>query len=428
MSSYSRLLISLFILLFTSIGCANQNNITKNNPEEDLYIMLALDSEKISDYNNSYTYYKKLFDLTKKEDYLRKSIEYSFRTEQFEQMYKLSRVAIDEFPKSKEYFWHQLILSLYSLGKTPEAISEAKKLIKEFQSSQSYELLANIYYTSKEYANSLKYYESAYALNQNQKTLIQLTNILYSYLNKKDVALAYLETYLQTKGCSAQVCNKLMLIYQEQGNIDGMISILNRMYAKYKNNPELNKTTLFIQNLIISLLEKKDIKKAIKFLEETGVDQSKLINLYYQDKQLAKALKLTKELYKKTRKPDLLGKIAMYRFELAPDKKKVMPNVIANFELALSSGINNASYQNYYGYLLIDFDIDIEKGLSLVKEALKTAPNNIAYLDSLAWGYYKLNKCEEAYKVMSKVVVAAGVNDKEIKKHWEKIKKCVKGK
>jgi tetratricopeptide (TPR) repeat protein len=236
----------------------------------------------------------------------------------------------------------------------------------------------DIYYASKEYSNSLKYYESAYTLNQNQQTLVKLTNILYSYLNKKDVALAYLETYLQTKGCSAQICNKLMLIYQEQGNIDGMISILNRMYTKYKDNPELEKTTLFIQNLIISLLEKKDIKKAIKFLEETGIDQTKLINLYYRDKQLTKALKLTKKIYKQTRKPELLGKIAMYRFELASDKRKVMPNVIANFELALSSGINNASYQNYYGYLLIDFDIDIKKGLVLVKEALKTAPNNIA--------------------------------------------------
>ena len=428
MSSYSRSLILLFILLFSSVGCANQNEITKSNPEEDLYIMLALDSEKNSDYQNSFKFYKKLYSLTKKEDYLKKSIEYSFKNKQFEDMNKLSRIALEKFPKNKEYYWHQIVISLHSIGKTEEAITEAKELLKEFQTSQSYELLGNIYYVMKDYKNSLKYYESAYALNQNQKTLIQLTNILYSYLNKKDVALAYLETYLQTKGCNAQVCNKLMLIYQEQGNIDGMISILNRMYTKYKDNPELSKTTLFIQNLIISLLEKKDIKKAIKFLEDTGIDQAKLINLYYRDRQLAKALKLTKKLYKKTRKPELLGKIAMYRFELATDKKKVMPNVIANFELALSSGINNASYQNYYGYLLIDFDIDIDKGLTLVKEALKTAPNNIAYLDSLAWGYYKLQRCEEAYKVMSKVVVAAGVSDKEIKKHWEKIKKCVKGK
>ena len=60
-----------------------------------------------------------------------------------------------------------------------------------------------------------------------------------------------------------------MLIYQEQGNVDGMLSILNRMYLKYKRNPALNKTTLMIQNLIVTLLEGKDIKEAIKFLEKT---------------------------------------------------------------------------------------------------------------------------------------------------------------
>lgn len=426
MSSYSRLILFILILL-SSIGCANQNNIVKSNPKVDLYIMLALDSEKNSDYKNSFQYYRELYNITKEENYLKKSIEHSFRSKQFQTMNTLSKIGFQEFPKNKEYFWHQIIISLHSLGKEKEAITEAKNLIKEFQTSQSYELIAKIYYASKEYASSLKYYESAYALNQNQTTLIQLTNILYAYLNKKDVALAYLETYLQTKGCSAKICNKLMLIYQEQGNVNGMLSILNRMYTKYKNKPELSKTTLFIQKLIISLLEKKDINKAIDFLEQTGIDQTKLINLYYQNRELKKALMLTKKLYKKTKKPDLLGKIAMYRFELAPNKKKVMKNVIANFELALSSGINNASYQNYYGYLLIDFEIDIKKGLNLVKDALKTAPNNIAFLDSLAWGYYKLHQCKDAYRVMSKVVVAAGLKDKEIKKHWDNIKKCIKG-
>lgn len=427
MSRYNRLIVLLFIL-FSSIGCVNQSNVVKNNPKEDLYIMLALDSERNLDYKNSYKYYKKLYDISHKESYLKKSIIYSFKSKQFQTMHELSNIGLKQFPKNKEYFWDQLVVSLYSLGKKKEVITEAKKLIKEFQTSQSYELLANIYYNFKEYTNSLKYYESAYTLNQNEKTLIQLTNILYNYLNKKDVALAYLETYLHTKGCGGQVCNKLMLIYQEQGNVNGMISILNRMYTKYKNKPKLAKTTRSIQNLIVSLLEKKDINKAIKFLEKTGSDQTKLINLYYQNRQLSKALKLTKKLYKKTRNPDLLGKIAMYRFELAPNKRKVMKHVIADFQLALSSGINNASYQNYYGYLLIDFDIDAKKGLTLVQEALKTAPNNIAYLDSLAWGYYKTKQCEKAYRVISKVVVTVGLKDKEIRKHWDKIKQCVKEK
>jgi tetratricopeptide (TPR) repeat protein len=207
-----------------------------------------------------------------------------------------------------------------------------------------------------------------------------------------------------------------------------VLSILNRMYLKYQRDPSLHKTTLLIQNIIVSLLETKDIKEAIKFLEKTKIDQTKLINLYYQDGQLEKALKLTRRFYRKTRKPDLLGKIAMYEFELAKDKHKVMKHVIANFELALSSGINNASYQNYYGYLLIDFNINVSKGIRLIESALKTAPNNVAYLDSLAWGYYKIGNCKKALSIMKKVIIVTGLKDQEINLHWKNIKACKKGK
>jgi len=428
MSSYSRVIFFTLILSLSTIGCASQKDINSKDisSKEDLYIMLALDSEKNLDFKNSFKFYDKLYKLTSKKSYLKKAISYSYKSSSYEQMYTLSKKAVDIFPKEEEYFKHQQIIALHGQKKTDQALKDAKKIIKKYQTWQSYELIANIYYEIKDYKNSLKYYESAYAIKQNDKTLIRLTDILYSYLNQKDVALAYLETYIQTKKCNPKICNKLMLIYQEQGNIDGMLSILNRMYIKYKDKPNLSQTTLFIQRLIVSLLEKKDIKKAIKFLEESGIDQTKLINLYYQDRQLKKALRLTKRLYRKTKNPELLGKIAMYRFELAPNKKKVMKNVIANFELALSSGINNASYQNYYGYLLIDFDIDVEKGLKLVKQALKTAPNNMAYLDSLAWGYYKQNKCQKAYDIMAKIIQATGLKDPEIKLHFQKIEKCLK--
>lgn len=430
MSSYSRIILFI-ILVISSVSCAKQPysaTQTNYNHKEDLYIMLALDSEGQKKSKNSLQYYSKLYDLTEEEIYIKKAILHSYQAKKYENMYDLSQTALDQFPKNKEYYSQQIIIALLALDKSNEALNKSLILLKEFKTANSYEIVANIYYSQKDYKNSLTYYESAYAQNKNENTLLKLTNVLYSYLDKKAVALAYLETYLQTKGCTAQVCNKLMLIYQEQGNIDGMISILKRMYNKYKTNPALYKTTLFIQNLMVSLLEKKDINEAIKFLEKTEINNTKLINLYYQNNQLEKALKLTKKMYTKTKKPELLGKIAMYRFELAKDKQKVMKNVIANFELALSSGINNASYQNYYGYLLIEFNIDVKKGIALVKKALKTSPNNIAYLDSLAWGWYKIDECEKAYDIMSKVISVTGLKDPEIRFHWEKIQNCKKGK
>jgi hypothetical protein len=196
------------------------------------------------------------------------------------------------------------------------------------------------------------------------------------------------------------------------------------MYNKYKNSSGYEKVTTLLENHLVTLLEKKDIKEAIAFLEKNSSDTNRLLNLYYQDHQYDKALVLVRKLYRKSRDPELLGKIAMYQFEGAADKSKVLKHVIANFELALSSGINNSSYQNYYGYLLIDYDINIKKGIKLVQTALKSMPNNLAYLDSLAWGYYKLGECEKAFETISKVVEAAGLKDPEIRYHWDSITKC----
>ena len=427
MSSYSRIVLFI-VLLLGSIGCAKQYNSSdtekKVNYREDLLIMMALDSENNQKYLHSFEYYKKLFEMTDKEIYLKKTIAYSYKLKKYDQMLELSKIGSKTFEKKNEYFIQQSIIGYLSLKKLDLALQKAKELLKDYNSAKNYEIIANIYYAKGDYKNSLKYYESAYVKNQNEYTLLKLTNILYTYLNQKDIALAYLETYLQTKGCSTDVCNKLMLIYQEQGNIDGMISILNKIYLKYSLDPNLKKTSLMIQNILVSLLERKDINKAIKYLEKHKINKQRLLNLYEQNGKLEKALALTRVLYKQTNKPELLGKIAMFQFELAKDKKAIMKHVVANFELALSSGINNPSYQNYYGYLLIDFDMDIKKGLKLIKSALKTTPNNIAYLDSLAWGYYKLGKCKKALQVMERVINTAGLNDHEIRIHWEKINNC----
>jgi len=346
MSGYRNAIV-VFTLIFGFTGCINGTDITKTKPnyQEDLTMLMALDSERTRNYADGFKYYYSLYKMTGKEIYLSKTIYNSFKLKDFKTVEQLANEGMKKF--NKPLYVYEYVLSLTAQKHYAKALSVAKSLLKKKPTSQHYELIANIYYQQQNYKEAIKYYESAYADNQNEKTLLRLVNILYNYLNKKDEALAYLETYVQTHKCNPLVCNKLMLIYQEQGNIDGMLSILTRMYDRYKDNHVQPQAIHAIQNLIVSLLEKKDIKQAIKFLEDNNIDQDKLINLYYQDHQLDKALKLTKEIYDKTKDPELLGKIAMYRFELAPDKRKVMKNVIGNFELAISSGINNAEYQNY---------------------------------------------------------------------------------
>ncbi len=106
------------------------------------------------------------------------------------------------------------------------------------------------------------------------------------------------------------------------------------------------------------------------------------------------------------------------------DDRNMLSLVVNKFEKPLREGIKDSVYLNYYGYTLIDKDIDVERGVEIVKDALKEQPNNSYYLDSLAWGYYKLHMCKEAYKEMKRVIDMEGLDEDDILQHWVAIQNC----
>ncbi len=121
---------------------------------------------------------------------------------------------------------------------------------------------------------------------------------------------------------------------------------------------------------------------------------------------------------------DYLAQQAIIQFEMAEDKTKVVNDVIAKLERV--SITNNPIFENYLAYIYIDYNINLKRGVFLVKKALEQDPKNIAFLDTLAWGEYKLKNCKEAFKQMKKVIDEVGLDDAEIKMHWHKIKECKK--
>ena len=75
---------------------------------------------------------------------------------------------------------------------------------------------------------------------------------------------------------------------------------------------------------------------------------------------------------------------------------------------------------------MIDHDIDVKKGIEYVKRALEIEPKAAYYLDSLAWGYFKLNECEKAAKIMEEIENMGESDNEEIAEHIKAIKECVK--
>ncbi len=67
-----------------------------------------------------------------------------------------------------------------------------------------------------------------------------------------------------------------------------------------------------------------------------------------------------------------------------------------------------ASTLNYLGYMLADENVRLQEAQDLIKKAVNLDPNNYAYLDSLGWVYYRLNRLDDAEQQLTRSVQLSG--------------------
>jgi tetratricopeptide (TPR) repeat protein len=68
----------------------------------------------------------------------------------------------------------------------------------------------------------------------------------------------------------------------------------------------------------------------------------------------------------------------------------------AEFRKVLEMNPENDAALNYLGYMLADRNVRLEEARDMVSKAVAHEPNSGAYLDSLGWVYFRLNKLPEA--------------------------------
>lgn len=436
MSSYKKFIV-LFLVFFINACSSEKLNLqtkkeikitkVKEYAYENHYIMFALEYENQKDYPSARQLYKKLYKNTSNYEYLVKYLSLSFFLKQYTDITTLvDKELINEIENTK---YESKILQIYTLAltaleKNQEALKYANKLVNNYKSPNNYELLGKIYLNEKNYENAYKNFYEAFKLNNSAKNLILASNIQYLHLEEKNRAKDSLKKYIKNNGYVYSASLQLLSYYEKDKESDKLIELLKKMHKSYvqKNNIVLENKT---KSLLVSYLAKKDINEVIVFLEENAYEDGLLLDLYKVSNQSMKAYNLLEKLYLKTSNVDYLAQQAIVEFEMAENKEMVLDDVISKFEKALIK-INNPVYENYLAYILIDYDKDVKRGLLLVNKALKIEPENIAYLDTLAWGEYKLNNCKKAYILMKKIVDEFGLEDEEIKLHWKKIQECLK--
>jgi Flp pilus assembly protein TadD len=86
------------------------------------------------------------------------------------------------------------------------------------------------------------------------------------------------------------------------------------------------------------------------------------------------------------------------------ERQKNLTEAEAEFRRVLAIDPDNSSTLNYLGYMLADRNIRLEEAKDLVLKALQKEPNNPAYLDSLGWVYFRLNKLPEAEEKLRQAI------------------------
>ncbi len=387
-------------------------------PNEDEMILAALDSQERGDYVLSYSLYDELYNKSGKKQYLLEALTALVKTGDMELALQKLNASKEELA-GEEKLYHLLLAANLHAQNFDEALEAALEALKVNKSERNYELCASVYFTKKDYQNALKYLQGGYALNKNEALLDKVVSTLYYFLDEKDEAISLLESHSRLFGCSRLVCERLAGIYKDQKDIQKLATVYHRLYDVYGASEYANA-------VVEIYIYKKDFRSAIEFLEKSKSDDKLLIDLYVVSKKYDKAKNLINEIYAQNGDINLLARSAMYEYEFAEDKNdtKMLDSVVKKLSEVVTLS-DNDNYLNFLGYLLIDHNLDIKKGIEYVNEALKKKPESPYYLDSLAWGYYKQKKCKEAKALMEKVRdLMEGKKEEEIDLHYKIINEC----
>ena len=407
--------IALAVLLFATLSPAKE----LMRVSDDEMIIRGLLYEEYKAYEPARQIFGKLYDETGEQTYLFKEATDALmgNTHIAESIDRL-KAWDSQHPDSIEV--NRLLIPLYlTVRKTKLAKKQAEFLLEKSKKPMDLELASNPFLYSGEFKRALGILSKVYEQTHREDVLLRMADIMDEYTDQRQKAIQLLETHRRMNISSQDLYAKLLLLYGKQKDIDGIIEIYK---ALYKQNPR----KAFLQKIVEGYAYKRDLESAVKFMEEMGVKSEMLFDLYKATKQYDKALKLADYFYTQTKKPKWLAEKAVLTFESAKDKndKKMISDVIKTFDEAISKGVDDSIYLNYYGYTLIDKDIDVKKGMKILKDALKQQPDNTYYLDSLAWGYYKERQCDKAYKTMKRVVDEEGLEEPEIISHWRAIRQC----
>ena len=196
---------------------------------------------------------------------------------------------------------------------------------------------------------------------------------------------------------------EIILTYQTEKDFPKAEAEAETAYKKYPNDNTVRATRASllaemgkIDQAVVETRKLMDGKEDFKILLDLADVYQKGKNWTEMAKTLDAADNLAKTDDEKVQVLFLRG--AMF------ERQKKYTESEAEFRKVLAANPNHAATLNYLGYMMADRGVHLDEARDLIVKALDRAPNTAAYLDSLGWVLFRLNKLPEAEETLRQAI------------------------
>lgn len=391
--------------------------------KEDAALLNGADSLYRGDFATSFDEFISLFEETKEPYYAKLAAQAAMGKRDTKSALLLAELYIKLSGNDEDLIINKILADVYAQnGQIDQAIKVLEKIYKQEPSNEVGEVLGNMYMLRSMPQNAQPIFQQIYDTTHH---IDMLKKLLLAFVAQKQEqkALGVLSQHLLHYGCEERFCEEAIGIYTDLRGLDFAKDVFEKLYVK-------NPTIPAAMNFMRVLIALKQFQEAQGIAKSFPFDKGLLLDLYVMQGDYARAQKEARQAYEQSQNPKFLALEAVYEFSAQEQPTHKQAESIAKklgeaIALLQAKGRQesqpetpqDAFFYNFYGYLLIDYEIDIKRGMEYVQKALAIEPYAIAYVDSLAWGHYKLGDCERAIKAFSQIPKDQIANNPDLRAH-----------
>jgi putative PEP-CTERM system TPR-repeat lipoprotein len=316
---------------------------------------------------------------------------------------RLSEIGINLFPENEKMLKQYYIVSREDIQKRALATAKIKTLFEAKTDVLSLGLLySEVLIDQKEYKQAIGIIGSFKPSIRSPKKLWQLNIVAHRYINEGNGVLGIINRWAKTNPYALEPILLLLDQHMRNKEVDSALGLVDKALSGYqKNNVML--TTAKIQ----ILLDSGKLREAKAFYPEfsDNVINKKVVDgiqgrIFLLEKNYAKAEPLLKSFYK-----DFPSSKNVISLAVAQKGINLASEAISTLEVFLDK---NASDNNVRS-LLTNYYLESQqnKAIPLYEELLLAKPDNIVFLNNLAWLNLENGNVELALKYSSKAVKLA---------------------